>query len=102
MFRAPNPAQRSSLKPAQRRCGTGGRLGHGDEEETLALFTRVQGPLAGVKITSVSLSNDHTVAVADFGGVFAWGCNRDGQLGLGFASAEPVTSPRCIPHSQDV
>jgi hypothetical protein len=59
------------------------------------VFTRVQGPLAGVKITSVSLSNDHTVAVADFGGVFAWGCNRDGQLGLGLASAEPVTSPRC-------
>ena len=34
--------------------------------------------------------------MSDFGGVFAWGCNTDGQLGLGLASAEPVTVPRRV------
>ncbi|EKX41336.1 hypothetical protein GUITHDRAFT_74757, partial [Guillardia theta CCMP2712] len=65
--------------------GTGGRLGHG-EEKSLALFQRITS-LEKVRVSMVAVSDNHTIAIADRGAVFAWGSNKFGQLGIGQQAA---------------
>mmetsp|Transcript_8478 Transcript_8478/g.21145 ORF Transcript_8478/g.21145 Transcript_8478/m.21145 type:complete len:493 (-) Transcript_8478:615-2093(-) len=75
--------------------GTGGRLGHGDDV-SLAHFKLVEGALSKAKVICVSLSDDHSVVVADFGGAYAWGSNSHGQLGLGLPLGETCNTPRRV------
>ena len=71
--------------------GSGGKLGHGDEV-TYILPTAVSSFVnAHKKIVQVSAGRDHTLAVCSQGELYAWGCDRYGQLGLGLCSGvEPA------------
>ncbi|KAK2744269.1 hypothetical protein FQN57_004354 [Myotisia sp. PD_48] len=64
-------------------CGFGptGRLGTGDEATRFNFVCVESGALSGKRIISVSLGQDHTIAVSDKGEVFSWGSNKYGQLG---------------------
>jgi alpha-tubulin suppressor-like RCC1 family protein len=61
--------------------GSGGRLGLGSNSSQAA-FHEVHA-LRSLRVTWVAVSDNHSLAVIDSGAVFAWGCNRFGQLGLG-------------------
>lgn len=61
--------------------GGGGRLGLGSNSSQ-AVFHEVHS-LRSLRVTWVAVSDNHSLAVIDSGAVFAWGCNRCGQLGLG-------------------
>ncbi|KKY14872.1 putative btb domain and ankyrin repeat protein [Phaeomoniella chlamydospora] len=61
--------------------GPGGRLGTGDETTRFKLVCIDSGGLAGKKIATVALGQDHTIAISDRGEVFTWGSNKYGQLG---------------------
>ena len=65
---------------------TFGQLGHGDRMNRLTP-TKV-GALSdkNVRIQWISCGRSHTVAVSDYGEVFAWGSNEYGQLGLEMSS----------------
>lgn len=82
--------------------GQGGRLGLGDER-TRYHFTCVQGgALAGKKVATVALGQDHTLAITDEGEIFSWGNNGYGQLGYSLPKSassdeDPIsTTPRQI------
>ncbi|KAH7135499.1 hypothetical protein B0J11DRAFT_479304 [Dendryphion nanum] len=61
--------------------GPGGRLGTGDET-TRYQFTPVEGGgLGKKKVISISLGQNHSLAITEEGEVFSWGNNRFGQLG---------------------
>ncbi|XP_070545873.1 uncharacterized protein [Ptychodera flava] len=64
-------------------CGDGsnGCLGHGDWSS--ASRPRLIEPLLSVDVTSISCGPHHVVVVGADGEVFAWGCGKDGRLGLG-------------------
>jgi alpha-tubulin suppressor-like RCC1 family protein len=49
----------------------------------------------GVKIVSIAVGADHTLALTEAGRVMAWGANSRGQLGIGHreSTAEPVEVP---------
>ena len=34
-------------------------------------------------LIAVAVANKHSTSVAEFGEVYTWGCNREGQLGYG-------------------
>ena len=61
--------------------GPGGRLGTGDETTRFKFTCIFGGGLAGKKIISVGLGQNHTIAVSSKGEVFTWGSNALGQLG---------------------
>ena len=61
--------------------GPGGRLGAGDESTRFNFVCVQSGGLAGKKVASVALGQDHTLAITEQGGVFSWGSNKYGQLG---------------------
>jgi alpha-tubulin suppressor-like RCC1 family protein len=76
-------------------------LGHG--EQMHCPLPKPIESLRGVKVDAVVASVHHTLALADDGNVFAWGCGiaaRTGALGLG-AAAMPagvgVRTPQCVP-----
>lgn len=72
--------------------GNGGKLGHGDET-TYILPTAVQLFVNSRKrIVQVSAGRDHTLAVCSHGDLYAWGCDRYGQLGLGLHGVDTVKS----------
>uniref|UniRef100_A0A1D1XD86 Inhibitor of Bruton tyrosine kinase n=1 Tax=Anthurium amnicola TaxID=1678845 RepID=A0A1D1XD86_9ARAE len=48
------------------------------------------------KIISVAAGNKHTVAVAEVGEVFTWGCNKEGQLGYGTSNSASNYTPRMV------
>ncbi|KAI1942085.1 hypothetical protein LOZ66_001566 [Ophidiomyces ophidiicola] len=82
--------------------GSGGRLGTGDES-TRFHFTCIEGgAIAGKKIISVALGQDHSIAISEQGEVFTWGSNKHGQLGYALPKTNqkddlPVqTTPRQI------
>ena len=72
--------------------GSGGRgqLGTGDWEDRFAP-TEVEG-LRGDTFTFVAAGFHHSVAVSARGGIFTWGCDWDGRLGLGRSDCE-----QCLP-----
>ncbi|KAJ5460761.1 uncharacterized protein N7458_002313 [Penicillium daleae] len=61
--------------------GPGGRLGTGDESTRFSFVCIETGGLAGRKVMSVALGQDHSLAITEFGEIFSWGSNRFGQLG---------------------
>ena len=61
--------------------GEGGRLGHGSNESH-SFFKHVAA-LDRVRVMFVAVSDNHTLAVTHSGGVYGWGNNEFGQLGLG-------------------
>lgn len=82
--------------------GPGGRLGTGDEATRFAFVCIEIGPLAGKKIISVALGQDHSLAITKHGEIFSWGSNKFGQLGYGLPRTSsnndvPIqTTPRQI------
>ncbi|KAL1303399.1 hypothetical protein AAFC00_006791 [Neodothiora populina] len=82
--------------------GPGGRLGLGHERSQFN-FACIEGAaLAGKKIATVALGQNHTLALSEGGEVFSWGSNGFGQLGYslpksGLKDDEPInTVPRQI------
>ena len=70
--------------------GGEGRLGRG----RLTLPTSGPGEvclLAGLRVLSVSCGKQHSAALTE-GGLYVWGCNKYGQLGLGLSPALLVTA----------
>lgn len=61
--------------------GQGGRLGAGDERTRYNFVCIEGGALAGKKIATVALGQNHTLAVSSEGEIFSWGNNGFGQLG---------------------
>lgn len=61
--------------------GPGGRLGTGDESTRFSFVCIETGGLAGRKVMSVALGQDHSLAITEFGEIFSWGSNKFGQLG---------------------
>jgi alpha-tubulin suppressor-like RCC1 family protein len=61
--------------------GQGGRLGVGDEQTRYNFVCVETGALAGKKIATVALGQNHTLAISDKGEIFSWGNNGYGQLG---------------------
>jgi alpha-tubulin suppressor-like RCC1 family protein len=61
--------------------GQGGRLGVGDEQTRYNFVCVETGALAGKKIATVALGQNHTLALSDRGEIFSWGNNGFGQLG---------------------
>ncbi|KAJ9309320.1 hypothetical protein DTO217A2_1258 [Paecilomyces variotii] len=61
--------------------GPGGRLGTGDESTRFGFVCVETGALAGKKIISVALGQDHSLAISEHGEIFSWGSNKYGQLG---------------------
>lgn len=48
------------------------------------------------RIVAVAAANKHTAAVSEFGEVFTWGCNREGQLGYGTSNSGSNNTPRFV------
>lgn len=49
-----------------------------------------------MKIIAVAAANKHTVAVAESGEVYTWGCNKEGQLGYGTSNSASNYTPRMV------
>lgn len=39
------------------------------------------------RLIAVAVANKHSTSVAEFGEVYTWGCNREGQLGYGTSNS---------------
>ncbi|KIN01295.1 hypothetical protein OIDMADRAFT_103913 [Oidiodendron maius Zn] len=82
--------------------GPGGRLGTGDEVTRSTFVCIEEGGLAGKKVMTVALGQNHTLAVSSKGEVFSWGTSTYGQLGYSLPrptarDEEPVcATPRQI------
>ncbi|KAJ5759251.1 hypothetical protein N7520_006407 [Penicillium odoratum] len=82
--------------------GPGGRLGTGDETTRFTFSCIETGGLAGKKVMSVALGQDHTLAITEYGEIFSWGSNKFSQLGYGLPRTNnkndvPIqTTPRQI------
>ncbi|KAI5308948.1 hypothetical protein KEM55_004442, partial [Ascosphaera atra] len=61
--------------------GPGGRLGTGDQGTRFNFVCIDGGGLAGKRVVSVALGQDHSIAITDRGEIFTWGTNKYGQLG---------------------
>ena len=48
------------------------------------------------RVTAVAAANRHTVALAEGGGVYSWGCNLQGQLGYGTSDSASNAVPRIV------
>ncbi|BHF67280.1 Probable E3 ubiquitin-protein ligase herc4 [Sparganum proliferum] len=53
-------------------------------------------PVRERRITQISLGVEHSVALTETSDVYVWGSNSQGQLGLGYVSQAPVTTPTRI------
>lgn len=78
-------------------AGEVGQLGNGTTPRVSPVPSPVSMP-AGVQFTRVAAGGYHSLAIGDDGRVYAWGDNRDGQLGVGSTSAlavepQPVALP---------
>jgi len=85
--------------------GKTGRLGTGDENHR-PLPTRVLGPLSRRHVVSIAAALNHSLCSTSDGGLYAWGSDRFGQLGLGSASGggskvrgavDGAVEQRCVP-----
>ncbi|KAJ8735078.1 hypothetical protein PYW08_014328 [Mythimna loreyi] len=70
------------------------QLGHGD-------ITNQEVPteldaLAGIKIIKISAGGWHSLALSEFGDLYAWGWNDTGQLGIKNVSKESYSIPTLI------
>ncbi|WPG98317.1 Hypothetical protein R9X50_00110500 [Acrodontium crateriforme] len=82
--------------------GQGGRLGAGDEQTRFHFVCIEGGSLAGKRVATVALGQNHTLALSDQGEIYSWGNNGFGQLGYSLPRAthsddDPIsTIPRQI------
>lgn len=82
--------------------GQGGRLGTGDEQTRYNFVCIEGGPLAGKRVATVALGQNHTLALTVDGDIYSWGNNGYGQLGYSLARSptsdeDPIsTLPRQI------
>jgi len=86
--------------------GRGGRLGHPEEKyhsgQEAVMLPRAVEALQGHAVRTVAAAKHHTLAVTADGALFAWGRNRDGQLGTGMgggsggAGADGYPTPRLV------
>jgi alpha-tubulin suppressor-like RCC1 family protein len=61
-------------------------------------YRTVPWPVPAVtNAVAVAAGQNHSLALANTGEVYAWGANGSGQLGLGFASSTPSPTPTLIP-----
>lgn len=60
----------------------------------------VEGDLSGRKVLLIACGDDHALASADDGKLYAWGANANGQLGLG--RLQDQCAPQPIRDLQDV
>jgi alpha-tubulin suppressor-like RCC1 family protein len=76
--------------------GKGGRLGLGDEA-TIPEPTLIR-ELLHVKISKISVSENHSMALTSMGDIYTWGSNRFGQLGHGDSDkADAAASQHMVP-----
>lgn len=68
-----------------------GQLGHGDEERRY-VPQQVQA-LADEVIVDIAVGIGHVVAVSNSGAVYAWGRNRDGEVGQGNTDDNEILTP---------
>lgn len=61
--------------------GPGGRLGLGHERTQFNFACIEGGALAGKKVATVALGQNHTLVLSEEGEVYSWGMNGFGQLG---------------------
>jgi len=74
--------------------GDSGQLGLGAAADTPA-----PAPVAlpgGAPVAAISAGSAHTCAVDRMGGVWCWGADDRGQLGLGATGADDVTAPAAV------
>lgn len=64
-------------------CGHDGRLGTGSNESTPAVTVLPAFLSQGREVRQMSVGGYHALALTEDGGVYGWGLNEDGQLGLG-------------------
>ena len=50
------------------------------------------------RLIVVAIDNKHSTSVAEFGEVYTWGCNREGQLGYGTSNSASYYVP-CVVES---
>ena len=50
------------------------------------------------RLIAVAVANKHSTSVAEFGEVYTWGCNREGQLGYGTSNSSSYYVP-CVVES---
>ncbi|KAF2755743.1 hypothetical protein EJ05DRAFT_113896 [Pseudovirgaria hyperparasitica] len=82
--------------------GPGGRLGTGSETTRFQFACIEGGALAGKRVVTVALGQNHSLALSSDGEMFSWGSNLHGQLGYSLPKStvkdeEPIQSlPRQI------
>ena len=84
--------------------GKGGRLGTGDENHR-PLPTRILGPLSRRRVIGIAAALNHSLCSTSDGGLYSWGSNRFGQLGISTGTSNnPSTGTsdqRCLPRRVD-
>ena len=75
------PDDRSKAASSKRASNVNVRLG----------FRPVEG-LDRLRVTSLAVSDCHTLAVVESGGVYAWGSNKYGQLGLSMTGSKEAVA----------
>ena len=68
-----------------------GQVGNGTISNAFAIPVHVAGVVAGFQ--QVDAGRDHSLAVAADGTVYAWGLNRDGQVGVDRVPYQQDTGP---------
>jgi len=76
-----------------------GQLGLGYTSESVSSPTLVPGL---TDVASLVASFNNACALLVSGSVKCWGANSSGQLGLGYTSRDPVSSPTLVPGLTDV
>lgn len=76
------------------------QLGHGDVS-ILDVPTEVEA-LAGIKISKISAGGWHSLALSEFGDLYAWGWNDTGQLGIKESSNNESLQSYAIPTLVDI
>ena len=71
--------------------GTNGRLGHGDQ--TTVAEPRLLSSLKGKMVVAAAAGEEHSLAAASDGEMFAWGSGSFGKLGLGDPTDESTPRP---------
>lgn len=61
--------------------GLEGQLGHGNKQNEL--YPLLIDGLKHLTVIAIAAGSEHSIAISSEGGVFAWGNNRAGQLGVG-------------------
>ena len=66
--------------------GQYGVLGHDDKEKDHPIPARIRGLNAKIVVARVACGRWHCIALSGVSGLYCWGRNQMGQLGLGYTS----------------